>query len=733
MTTRAAELPKVLEEALAYLPRERLGLVAEAYAFAAQVHQGQTRLSGTPFLEHPQEAALILAGLHLDSDTLAAALLHDSIEDGGVTFVELESRFGPKVASLVDGVTKLTRATPFGTVKSAAQEGPRGPGEAAVEAQAETLRKMLVAMAEDIRVVLIKLADRLHNMRTVQSLPLPRRREFALETREIYAPLAHRLGMWEFKWQLEDLTFRVLEPGEYREVSRLVATGRQVREAYLTRAIAVLEAEFQRAGLQTEVTGRPKHLYSIYRKMQKYAEQGKDFGQIYDLLAVRVLVDSVPQCYNALGVVHSIWHPLPGQFDDYIANPKDNGYQSLHTTVMALEATPLEIQIRTRAMHHVSEFGVAAHWRYKEGSRPNVHFDQKMNWLRQLIDWQRSLSGAEFLESIKTDIFRDQVFVYTPKGEVKELPAGSTPVDFAYRVHTELGHRCMGAKVNGRLVPLSYRLQNGETVEISVSKGERGPSRDWLNPDLGYVVTSTARQRIRAWFRRQGRGESIQRGRELLIKELKRLGIVMELEQVASAVESSLDDLLANLGYGDITLQQVISRLAVLEERPRVAAPPVPPPSASGLQISGVTDPLTRVAQCCHPVPGDEVIGFVTRSRGVSVHRRSCHNILHEDEPERLIPVVWGRTSRFYPVDVELVAWDRVGLLRDITSVISAEKVNIAGVNSAASKEGLYTVTITVDIMGIEQLSRLLSKLESVRGVVRVGRNGEARPQPPSN
>ncbi|MBI2917137.1 MAG: bifunctional (p)ppGpp synthetase/guanosine-3',5'-bis(diphosphate) 3'-pyrophosphohydrolase [Chloroflexi bacterium] len=725
--TEVAGVPEELEKAIAYLPRDKLALVGGAYQFAEQVHRGQSRLSGEPFVVHPLQASLILAELRLDADTLAAALLHDAIEDAGVTLSELSERFGPKIASLVDGVTKLTRATPtpYGSLDSP-EATPPPPRRTPIEAQAEALRKMLVAMAEDIRVVLIKLADRLHNMRTVMALPLGRRRQFALETLEIYAPLAHRLGIWEFKWQLEDLAFRVLEPGKYREVSRLVVAGREAREAYLARAVAALGDEFRRAGLKVEITSRPKHLYSVSQKIQKYAEQGKDFGQIYDLLAVRVLVDSVAECYTALGIVHSLWHPLPGQFNDYIANSKDNGYQSLHTTVMALDATPLEIQIRTRAMHHLSEFGVAAHWRYKEGSKPDLRFDQKMNWLRQIIDWQRSLSGPEFLESVKTDVFRDQVFVYTPKGDIKEMPAGSTPIDFAFRVHTELGYRCAGAKVNGRLVPLNYRLQNGETVEIMATKVERGPSRDWLNPDLGYVATSTARQRIRGWFRRQERGESIQRGRELLVKELKRLGIVVELEQVAALVGMPLDDLLANLGYGETTLQQVVAKLAAQEERPRVAPSSGAAGPASGVQILGVSDPLMRVAQCCHPVPGDDIVGFITRSRGVSVHRRNCHNIMHEDEPQRIIPVAWGHTARLYPVDIEIMAWDRVGLLRDITSVISAEKINIASLNSGEPRDGVYATTITVDISGIEQLSRLLSKLEGVKGVIHVARNGQA-------
>ncbi len=724
-----AGLPEALEKAAAYLPGDRLAVVAEAHGFAETVHRGQSRLSGEPFLEHPVQAALILAELRLDADTLAAALLHDTIEDGGVPLAELEARFGAKIASLVDGVTKLTRATPFGADKPTEEEPAAAKEKAAMEAQAEALRKMLVAMAEDIRVVLIKLADRLHNMRTVMALPTARRLRFAQETLEIYAPLAHRLGIWEFKWQLEDLAFRALEPVAYREVSHLVAVGREAREAYLQRAVSVLRAEFERAGLRVEITSRPKHLYSIHQKMLKYAEQGKDFGQIYDLLAVRAIVDTVSECYTALGIVHSLWHPLPGQFNDYIANPKDNGYQSLHTTVMALDATPLEIQIRTRAMHHLSEFGVAAHWRYKEGTKSDLRFDQKMNWVRQLIDWQRSLSGPEFLESVKTDVFQDQVFVYTPKGDIKELPAGSTPIDFAYRVHTSLGHRCAGAKVNGRLVPLNYRLQNGETVEIMATKTEKGPSRDWLNPDLGYLATSSARQRIRAWFRRQERGESITRGRELLVKELRRLGMGLDLEQVAGLMGAPLEDLLANLGYGDVTLSQVVAKLATQEERPHLPSTSPGDTVATGVQILGVSDPLMRVAQCCHPVPGDDIVGFVTRGRGVSVHQRACHNILHEDEPQRIIQVTWGHTTRAYPVDIDVAAWDRVGLLRDITAVISAEKINIAGVSSGEPKDGVWSAAITVEIMGIEQLSRLLSKLEGVKGIIHVARNGRSHAQ----
>ena len=516
------QLSDLLQKASTYLTEDRLHLVEQAYEFAEAQHAGQHRKSGEPYIEHPLNAALFLADLRQDSATLAAALLHDVIEDCGLSKEELSGKFGAEVSRLVDGVTKLTRLDLLTENRSAEEISDS-------HAQAESIRKMLVAMAEDVRVVVIKLADRLHNMQTLAPLSPNRQRAIAQETLDIYAPLAHRLGMWDIKWQLEDLSFRTLHPDEYKEISRWLATRRAEREAYLERQCQLVRDELTESGIRGSVYGRPKSIYSIHQKTQKYAAQGKEFDEIYDLYAIRVLVETKGDCYNTLGVIHQLWHPVPGQFDDYIATPKENLYQSLHTTVMCEGGIPLEVQVRTYEMHELAEYGVAAHWSYKErpsrrGESKNGQFEEKMTWLRQLLEWQREVAGTdEFLESVKTDILRDQVFVYTPKGDVRELPTGSTPIDFAYHIHTELGHKCIGAKVNGRLVPLDTALQNGDTVEIVTSKVARGPSMDWLNSALGYVNTASAHQKIRQWFRRLERSEHMEQGKELLTKTLRRL------------------------------------------------------------------------------------------------------------------------------------------------------------------------------------------------------------------
>ncbi|MFQ5997046.1 MAG: RelA/SpoT family protein [Dehalococcoidales bacterium] len=704
------------EKAQEYLPPEKITVVEEAYHFAAEAHQGQVRKSGEPYLEHPVQTALILAELQLDVSSLAAALLHDIPENCDIPIAQIEAKFGPEISKLVDGTTKLGKVSwqDLGAVTS--------------EVQAENLRKMLVAMAEDLRVVFIKLADRLHNMRTLDALSAEKQRSIAQETLELYAPLAHRLGIWELKWQLEDLSFRYLEPEKYQRVVRLIAARRAQRESFIAQVIEVLKKEFERVNLRAEVSGRPKHIYSIYQKMERYSALGKHFDDIHDLLALRILVGTVPDCYSAVGIIHSLWHPLPEEFDDYIANPKPNGYQALHTAVMCFGTIPLEVQIRTRDMHHIAEYGVAAHWRYKEGEKKDVHFEERISWIRQLIDWHRELSGAEeFLESVKTDIFIDQVFVYTPKGEIKDLPKGATPLDFAYRVHTELGHRCIGAKVNGRLVPFDYELKSGDVVEIMSTKGDRGPSRDWLNPHLGYVKTSHAREKIRQWFKRQERTENIERGRQLLDKELRHLGITIEREELAELFNySNLDDFLAAIGYGGITTHQIVVRLAAQQEPPKAAvevAPPKPVPSA--VQVLGVGNLVTHLAQCCHPVPGDRIIGYITRSRGVTIHRQDCYNVLHEDEKYRLVPVEWGKTDSLYPVRIQVKAWDRVGLMRDITIIVAEEKVNIASLSSTNHHDHTTSLDFTLETEGLAQLSRLLKKIEAVRSVISITRLGD--------
>lgn len=721
------EINSLIEKAREYLPPEKLTLVEAAYQFALTAHQGQVRKSGVPYLDHPVETATLLADLQLDASTLAAALLHDVVEDCGVSLAELETSFGSEIAKLVEAMTKLGRV-----LWRAGEETGAAPRHlASRESQAENLRRMLIAMAEDLRVVFIKLADRLHNMRTLAALSPEKRRAIAQETLEIYAPLAHRLGIGTVKWQLEDLSFRYLEQRQYHQIARLVVSRRAQRESFVNEIIRVLSEELGKAGVDAEISGRPKHIYSIYQKMEKYQAQGKDFDDIHDLLAIRILADTVSDCYKALGVVHGLWHPLTEEFNDFIANPKDNGYQSLHTTVIYQGTTPLEIQIRTYDMHQIAEYGVAAHWRYKEGEKDSLHYEEKIAWLRQLIEWQRELSSEEFLESVKTDIFIDQVFVFTPKGEVKALPIGATPLDFAYRIHTELGHRCVGAKVNGKLVSLDYKLNNGDIVEIVVTKGTKAPSLDWLNPDLGYIKTSHAREKIRQWFKKQERAQNIERGKQLLEKEFRRLGMSLansdEMARLFNFENS--DDFLAAIGYGGITPHQIALKLAGEPEPPRKVSETLPPKTAahSGIQVLGVGDLLTRLASCCQPLPGNEIIGYITRSHGVTIHRKDCRNIIDEKEKERLIGVNWGQVQQVYPVVVQIDAWDRVGLLRDISTVVAEEKVNIISINTMEYDVDTISIFLTVEIRNIPQLARLLSKINGVRSVISVTRKGEVQ------
>ena len=704
-----------------YLPAERLGVIEDAYRYAEDAHRGQTRKSGEPFIEHPLQTAVALADLKMDAHGLAAALLHDVVEDlDDIALEDIRQRFGEEITQLVDGVTKFTEA------EYAASGSVNTP--LAARAQAETIRKMLMAMAEDIRVVLIKLADRLHNMRTIEFMSPPKRIEKSQETLDIYAPLAHRLGIWEMKWQLEDMAFRQLDPEGYREISERLNSTRTSREAYIHNALSILQSRISDAGIVADVVGRPKHIYSIHTKIAKYAAQNKSVDDIHDLFALRVMVDSIQDCYGALGIIHTQWHPVPGEFDDYIANPKDNLYQSIHTTVVAEDGHPLEIQVRTREMHQLAEYGVAAHWLYKEGKVGDDSFERKMVWLRQILEWQRDVAGAEeFVDALKADIFQNQVFVYTPLGELKELPAGSTPLDFAFRIHSDLIFRCIGAKVNGKLVSLSYQLKNGDTCQILTSKTVRGPSLDWLNEDLGYVNTRSARAKVRQWFKRQERSVNTQRGRDLYQRHIRRLTTQQD-QQVASMMGiGRLEDFLAALGDGSITVAQVVNKLSSREKDAEAEVRhqqelglPISP--STGIQVMGVGDLLTSMARCCNPINGDEIVGFITRTKGVTIHRRSCPNIQNEDEPERLVPVSWGETEVKYPVRIQVKSMDRVGLLRDVTSVVSGENVNIA---SCVSEEydNVSIITLTLHVSGINQLSRLFFKLESVKGVMNVTRS----------
>ncbi len=702
---------ELLAEVAAHHPGGDLDLVERAFDLAVEAHAGQLRATGEAYVTHPIAAARTLAEMGLDPASIAAALLHDVPEDTEHSLVDLEERFGPEVAHLVDGVTKLSK---FST-------------HSHEERQAENIRKMLLAMAQDIRVVLIKLADRLHNMRTLGALPADKQVRIARQTMEIYAPLAERLGIWQMKWELEDLSFKHLDPERYRELASQLDTRRHHRETYIERAIAVLRPELERAGISGDMSGRPKHLYSIHKKMQR---KGAVFGEIYDVYAIRLLVDDVRDCYAALGVVHALWRPIPGQFDDYIAVPKGNGYQSLHTAVIALDGKPLEIQIRTHAMHQVSEVGIAAHWRYKEGSRAERDYDAKLAWLRQLMDWQREVSDAtEFVEGIKLDLFQDQVFVFTPKGDIKDLPAGATPLDFAYRIHTDVGHRTIGSKVNNRLVPLDYRLQNGDIVEIVTTKGEHGPSRDWLT----IVRTSHAREKIRQWFKKKDRDENIVHGRETLERELRRLartsmgavGIDRLTDLAKTYAYDSLDDFYAAVGYGAVSAQQVVMRLGVVDDA-QLQLPAVAPPSprTGGVRVKGVGDLLVRFGKCCHPIPGDPIVGFITRGKGITVHLQRCPTVVNEREVARLIDVEWeAAPAETYPIAIRVEGHDRTGLLNDIAAAVSENRVNIVAANVSVTPDHTAIVVATLQVASVSQLARVISRIEHVKDVITVQRD----------
>jgi len=724
----------LIERVGAYLPEDSTELVGQAYLYADECHSGQMRQSGDPYIAHPLETALFLADLHLDTHTIVAALLHDVVEDCGVSLEEITLRFGPEVSKLVDGVTKLTR---MDDKLQPPAEDVAGLMDDAESLHAESLRKMLVSMAEDIRVVLIKLADRLHNMNTLDALSPEKRKRIAQETLDIYSPLAHRLGIWEIKWRLDDLAFRHLNEEKYREISKILASKRTEREDYIEKVSSTLRDELAKYDITAEVIGRPKGIYSTYLKMEKYQEQGKQLGDIYDLFALRVLVNETADCYKTLGVVHQLWHPIPGQFDDYIGNPKENMYQALHTTVICDGGTPLEVQIKTFELHQIAEYGVAAHWAYKEGNSGDQRFEEKMTWLRQLIDWQREVSGtAEFIESVKQDIFHDQVFVYTPKGRIVELTSGSTPVDFAYKIHTALGHHCIGAKVNGKLVALDTTLENGDTVEVINSKSDRGPSLDWLNPNRGFVRSAGARQSVRQWFRKQERSTNIERGKEVLRRELRRLNQKINDETILGLFKvDTMDDLMADLGSGNIAESLLSHRLAQIghetEEPLAKRRNDLPLTSLnSGITVLGVGDLLVHIGRCCNPIPGDPIIGFITRIRGVTVHKQDCPSVRHEDEPERLVNVQWGKEQQLYPVRIIMKAYDRVGLLRDVTALVSNEGVNIASVVTGDYSNGTVTLSLTCHTTGLDQLNKLFSKLDGVHGCISVTRDHTIMPLP---
>ncbi|HHY90841.1 MAG TPA: bifunctional (p)ppGpp synthetase/guanosine-3',5'-bis(diphosphate) 3'-pyrophosphohydrolase [Clostridiales bacterium] len=722
-------LENLLAQIQQYNPNSDLSLIIKAYNFAERAHEGQIRKSGEKYFVHPFEVAKILAQLDMDDATIIAGLLHDVIEDTKHDYEQIKKEFGEEVASLVEGVTKLGKLS----------------YETKEERQAESLRKMFLAMAKDIRVIIIKLADRLHNMRTLKYMNEEKKKEKAKETLEIYAPIAHRLGISKIKWELEDLALRYLDPEGYYDLVEKVAKKRKEREEYINEVIKQLKEGLASLNIEYEISGRSKHFYSIYRKM---VYQHKSFEEIFDLTAIRVIVETVKDCYAVLGVVHTMWKPIPGRFKDYIAMPKPNMYQSLHTTVIGPNGEPFEIQIRTWEMHRTAEYGIAAHWKYKEGRKDDNDLDDKLRWLRQLLEWQRDMKDPkEFMESLKIDLFTNEVFVFTPKGDVIDLPAGSTPIDFAYKIHSDIGNRCVGAKVDGRIVPINYELKNGNIVEILTSNHSNGPSRDWLQ----FVKSTQAKNKIRQWFRKERREENIEKGREMLEKEIRRNGYEVQalarpqwLNQLVKKYKlNNIEDLYAAIGYGGILLNQIIPQLKQMyrqmqREEKGNAAKPAPvqnrtykqkekDKNAQGVKVKGsdnVDNLLVRFAKCCTPVPGDEIIGFITRGRGVSIHRKDCVNILRAaDSAERFIEVEWDEDKQSsYQTEIQIIATDRKGLLSEITEMISDAKLAVTAINARSNKEKIATINLTIEITNVQQLDRLINKIKSMQGVIDVYR-----------
>ena len=716
-----------------YLSPKQVAKVQKAYDFAARVHADQKRRSGEPYIIHPTQVAYILAQMKMDDETLCAAFLHDTVEDTDTKLDDIKEMFGAKVAMLVDGVTKL------GKIEYISKE----------ERQIENYRKMFLAMAKDIRVVIIKLADRLHNMRTMKYMPVYKQQSISKETLEIYAPLANRLGIYTIKWELEDLAFRYRDPEVYYNLVEQVKVKRREREAMIRDAMAQMQAELDKVNIKCEIQGRPKNFYSIYKKMMR---DHKELNEIYDLLAIRVLVDTVKDCYGTLGVVHSLWRPIPGRFKDYIAVPKSNMYQSLHTTVVFTNGQPLEIQIRTFEMHRISEYGIAAHWRYKEsgGSSPATGatkaYAAKLSWLRQLLEWHKDMSDSrDFVNTVKLDVFADEVFVFTPRGDVIDLPVGSVPIDFAYRIHTDVGNRCIGAKVNGRIVPLDYKLSNGDIVEVITSKQASGPSRDWIN----IAGSSDTRNKIKSWFKKERKEENIERGRDMLDKECKRLGYDTKefasqekLKTVSDKLNlPDVDNMMAALGYGGITLNTIMAKLVEMykqeqqqklkqskdltqllnELKPRTSKAK----SSHGILVKGEDGIMVKLARCCNPVPGDPVVGYITRGNGISVHRIDCPNVLsnNPEEQARLIPVTWDvATDNVYKANILIQTVDKPGMMVDIMMAISENKININNVSSHSNKDKVATIHMGLDISNTGQLDAIMSRIKRIQGVYRVER-----------
>lgn len=719
------EFKHLIDTIHTYLPQAKCDDVTKAYNLAEEAHKDQRRVSGEPYILHPLAVAQILADMKIDTTTITASLLHDVVEDTSYTLEDIKKMFGKEVAFLVDGVTKLSRLN-YRTKE---------------DQQLNSMRKMFLAMAKDVRVVVIKLADRLHNMRTLRYMRSDKQKRIAQETLEIFAPLAHRLGIFNIKWELEDLSFRYLEPDKYYDLVDQMKQKRHVREEIVNEAIDVLKKALDDAHIHCEINGRPKHFYSIYKKMKK---DNRDLSQVYDLFAIRVIVDDVKDCYGVLGIVHSLWKPLPYRFKDYIAMPKPNNYQSLHTTIIGTRGQPVEIQIRTWEMHRIAEYGVAAHWRYKEGNQTanKDAFDEKMGWLRNLLEWQDTSNPKEFVNALKLDAFSDEVFVFSPRGDVIDLPQGSIPIDFAYRIHTDVGHRCVGAKINGKIVPLDYKLKNGDIVEIITSKVGK-PSLDWLN----IVGSSESRSKIRSWFKKENREENIAKGLDALERECKRLGhdwkalnVGGRLGRVAKQMNAgSEDDLVAAVGYGGFAVNTVLIKLLELhkkdlqkqEEKTNSLAAleklktkkPVKH-NGTGILVKGEPGLLVRLAKCCSPVPGDPIIGFITRGRGVSVHRADCPNVTHgQNDVDRLIDVEWDYDgNERFEVNMEIVAYDRTGIMAEIMATLAEMKISILSVNAKTSDTKNVTIHMGISIKDLAQFEFVATKIRRLKDVYAVER-----------